>query len=378
MPNISYEYQKLDKDFQEYIQETPPLHRYFKNEWGVIKARQYCGIINDGKQDYYILPKITKSNDTHNLDIFIYMLRYVYDIKLKNEDFSSSKNHSTQNFLEVFIQMFAKNLFKEFQKGVYKEYVTCKDNLTTLRGKYLINENLKYNHTKDKIYCEFDEFSMDNKLNQFFLFALKTFVPFLKDTKLLKQCELILDEVTCKHIDINFFSLNFHRLNARYQESYEFAIILLKKFIPLFQNGKKSFAFLFDMNELFEKFIGKIYEDIDKSTELQKIKIYGNLVLKPDIYTSTCIIDTKYKKVSSKDDLNKDDKYQMFVYGTNFEIKNIMLLYPKHLLHVKEDLKLGRDEKLINLKMRSVDLDFNGGYREYIKEMKKRIGEMEK
>jgi 5-methylcytosine-specific restriction enzyme subunit McrC len=376
MPNISYEYQKVDKAFQEYIQETPHLHKYFKNEWGVIKARQYCGIINDGKQDFYLLPKITKNNDTHNLDIFIYMLRYVYDIKLKNEDFSSSKNHSTKNFLEVFIQMFAKNLFKEFQKGVYKEYVTCKDNLTILRGKYLINENLKYNHTKDKIYCEFDEFSMDNKLNQFFLFALKTFIPFLKDTKLLKQCELILDEVTCKQIDINFFSLNFHRLNARYKDSYEFAIILLKKFIPLFQDGKKSFAFLFDMNELFEKFIGKIYEDIDKSTELQKTKIYGNLVLKPDIYTSTCIIDTKYKKVKSKDDLNKDDKYQMFVYGTNFEIKHTMLLYPKHLLHVKEDLKLGKGEKLVNLKMRSVDLDFNGGYSEYIKEMKKRLEEI--
>lgn len=384
MPNISYEYQKLDKDFQEYIQETSHLHEYFKNEWGVIKARQYCGIINDGKQDYYILPKITKTNDTHNLDIFIYMLRYVYDIKLKNEDFSSSKNHSTQNFLEVFIQMFAKNLFKEFQKGVYKEYVTCKDNLTTLRGKYLINENLKYNHTKDKIYCEFDEFSMDNKLNQFFLFALKTFIPFLKDTKLLKQCELVLDEVTCKHIDINFFSLNFHRLNARYKDSYEFAIILLKKFIPLFQDGKKSFAFLFDMNELFEKFIGKMYKRIYNDTKTpRKSKKFEDLYLKPDIIipSQNLIIDCKYKIIEEGKIASRGDRYQMYVYANNFEaIKDTILLYPEHIKEVmnekKNNLQLGENDKKVYLKIRSIDLNFNGEYNEYIEEMKKRIEEI--
>ena len=52
---------------------------------------------------------------------------------------------------------------------MYKKYITEQDNLNVLKGKYLINENIKYNFTKNKIYCEYDEFSENNSLNQFFL-----------------------------------------------------------------------------------------------------------------------------------------------------------------------------------------------------------------
>ncbi len=151
---------------------------------------------------------------------------YTYDIKLQNEDFASCKNE-THNILEVFIQLFAQKLFKEFQAGIYKEYITEQDNLTTLRGKYLINENLKYNFVKNKIYCEYDEFSMNNELNQFFLYATKTLLKYTKNKKLLKQCELVLDEVEYKDFDINNIHIHFNRLNNRFKDSFEFAILLL-------------------------------------------------------------------------------------------------------------------------------------------------------
>jgi 5-methylcytosine-specific restriction enzyme subunit McrC len=53
-----------------------------------------------------------------------------------------------------------------------------------------------------------------------------------------------------------------------------------------------------------------------------------------------------------------------------------MLLYPKHIEDINEDLKLGKDDKMIKMKMRSFDLDFVGGYKEYIEEMKIRVGEI--
>lgn len=379
MENIIYEHKNIpDTDkflkFKKYIINTPPLHKYFKQDWQNLKARHYCGIINYDAKDYYMLPKISSHEDT-NLDIFIYMLRFVYDIKLENEDISSSKNQDRDNFMEVFIQLFASKLFRELQAGIYKEYVTQQDNLTTLRGKYLINENLKYNFTNAKMYCEYDEFSMNNSLNSFFLFVIKTLLPFVKNKKLLKQCELIFDEVEFRHFDVNNLKdVYFNRLNARYKDSFEFGVMLLKKFIPLFERDKKSFAFLFDMNELFEKFVGRIYKEVDRSTNLQMTKNFGNLQLKPDIVTSKMIIDTKYKKVKTKNELSVADKYQMFVYGVNFEVKDTMLLYPKHIQNVNENLKLGKDDKMINLKMRSIDLNVDGcSYSEYIQEMKNRV-----
>ncbi len=374
--NIIYEYQEVNNtDLRQYIIDTPSLHQYFKQDWKKLKARQYCGILNHDGVDFYILPKIAKKQDNDtNLNIFIYMLMYTYDIKVHNEHLSNSSNLKSNNILEVFIQLFAKNLFLQFQKGIYKEYITEQDNLITLRGKYLINENLKYNFTKNKIYCEYDEFSEDNELNQFFLYAIKTLMNYTKNKKLLKQCELILNEVTFRQFDIETINIHFNRLNNRFKDSFEFALLLLKKSIPNFSKDKKSFAFLFDMNELFEKFIGNIYKNIDNTTKLQNERNFRNLKLIPDIVCDNLIIDVKYKLAKDKKDLKRDDKYQMFVYGTNLDIKNTMLLYPKHDNKiVDEDLRLGKDDKMIGLKMRGIDLDFNGGYDEYIEEIKNRL-----
>jgi 5-methylcytosine-specific restriction enzyme subunit McrC len=65
----------------------------------------------------------------------------------------------------------------------------------------------------------------------------------------------------------------------------------------------------------------------------------------------------------------------MFVYGTNFEIKNTMLLYPKHLEHFDYEMVLGKDERAIGLKIKSIDLGCEScGYGEFVGEIKKRLG----
>lgn len=378
--NIIYEYTEVnDTDLKKHIINTPALHKYFKLDWSVLKAQQYCGILNYNNQDYYLLPKISNKDEETNLDIFIYMLMYAYDIKLENEDLASCKNEK-HNILEVFIQLFAKGLFKEFGCGIYKEYITEQDNLTTLRGKYLINENLKHNFTNAKIYCEYDEFSMNNTLNQFFLYAVKTLLPFTRDKKLLKQCELVLDEVEYKQFDINRFMIPFNRLNNRYKDSFEFALMLLNKSIPLFEKDKKSFAFLFDMNMLFERFVGKMIEEEFYDVYMpKKSRKFGKLYLKPDIIVKSknLIIDCKYKIIKENKLANRNDRYQMYVYANNFEnIKTTMLLYPKHLDDINKSIVLGDNDNRVELKMKSLKLYFNGEYNEYIKEMKKRIGEI--
>lgn len=371
--NIFYEYEKItNSKVVEYIQENKRLHKYFKEEWSEIKPLQYCGILNIEGEDIYILPKISSREEKRNLDIFIYMLMFAYDIKVEHEDIAQTKNKQSR-LLEILVNLFAKQLFRELQKGLYKTYITEQENLTTLRGKYLINENLKYNFNRSKIYCEYDEFSEDNELNQFFLFAIKTLLPCVKNKKFLRECELVLYDVSDKQFDINKFHIHFDRINHRFKQSYEHALLLLRKMIPMFTQEKKSFAFLFDMNELFENFIAKIYQNIDDTTQIQLQKNYGSLVLKPDVITSQMIIDTKYKKIQSREDLSVADKYQMFVYGTNFKIKKAMLLYPKHLKNIAEDLELGKNDTMVELKMRSIDLDFDGGYEDFIFEIKRRV-----
>ncbi len=375
MQNTIYEYESIiNQELKNHIIDTKGLHKYFTLDWKDLKTKQYCGILNFNNQDFYILPKIANHNDEQNLNIFIYMLMYAYDIKLSNEQIASCANQK-HNILEVFVQMFASNLLAELKKGIYKEYLTKQDNLSVLKGKYLINENLKHNFTKNKIYCEYDEFSHDNTMNQFFYYAVKHLQKFVKDKKLLKQCELIFDEVEYRQIDINKLGkVHFNRLNSRFKTSFEIAILLLKQSIPLFSQDKKSFAFLFDMNILFEKFIARMVKSMDVSAKIQNKDSFGDLILKPDIILQNQIIDTKYKKIKSIEDIKQSDKLQAFAYGINYGVDNIMLLYPRHLDEIKHDLVLGKDDKKIELKIRSIDLNFSGNdYKEYINEIIERV-----
>ena len=130
MQNTIYEYEEIKEDsehykkLKNYIINTTELHKYFKLDWKTLKARQYCGILNFDNQDFYILPKIANHNDEKNLNIFIYMLMYAYNVKLLNENTSFSENLKSNNILEVFVQMFANGLLQELKKGLYKEYLT--------------------------------------------------------------------------------------------------------------------------------------------------------------------------------------------------------------------------------------------------------------
>lgn len=374
MQNTIYEYESItDEKLKNHIINTTELHKYFTLDWKDLKAKQYCGILNFDNQDFYILPKIANHNDEKNLNIFIYMLMYAYNVKLSNEQIASCANHK-HTILEVFVQMFAINLLNELKKGLYKEYLTKQDNLPVLKGKYLINENLKYNFTKNKIYCEYDEFSENNSLNKFFLYAVKYLQKFVNDKKLLKQCELIFDEVEYKSVDINRVeTINFNRLNVRFKISFEIALLLLRQSIPLFNKDKKSFAFLFDMNVLFEKFIARMVKELDNNAKIQNQDDFGDLTLKPDIILKNQIIDTKYKKIKLIEDIKQSDKFQVFSYGINYKIENVMLLYAKHLDNIKYDLVLGK-ESIVNLKIRTIDLNFSANnYKEYIDEIRKRM-----
>lgn len=370
-----YEYEKIPSQYEkliEHIKENIALHQYFKEDWGDVKTKQYCGILSFEKDDYYLLPKISNDENT-NLDIFIYMLMYVYDIKLSNEQIASCKNEKSEALLEVLVQMFVQNLLDELKKGIYKEYITYEDNLKTLKGKYLINENLKYNFVKTKIYCEYDEFSENNTLNQFFLYTIKNLQKFVKNKKYLKQCELIFDEIESFSFDVDLLNIHFTRVNKRFEKSYHLAILLLKRLIPLYSKEKNSFAFLFDMNVLFEKFIAKAIKSIDNNAKIQNQNSFEDLLLKPDIILDNQIIDTKYKKIKSLEDLKQSDKIQAFAYGINYSLKNVMLLYPKHLDDVNKELFLGESENKICLKVSSIDLNFDGSFKEFIEEIKRRL-----
>jgi len=372
---VVYEYNKIKNTIvEDYIKIQKDIHKYFTFSFDGISATQYCGSISYNNQNIQILPKIAKNNDV-NLQIFSYMLSYVYDLELKDIDTNKNNDKNTKNTLfEAIIQFFAKDLYQELSKGIYKEYISVVQNSMTLRGKYLVSNNIKHNFINEKIYCQYDDFSIDNQLNQFFLYAIKQLSQYTQNHKFLKQCEYILNNVTNIQIDINNFNIKFNRLNQRFKHIYHKAMVLLNHSIFTYNSKNDGYTFLFDMNELFEIFISKIVNDIDLSAKLQYKKSFGNMTLIPDIICQDIIIDTKYKIIKDKEDTKSKDMQQMFVYGINFKKKNVILLYPKHMQQQNYHLNAGIDDSIINIYVKTIDLDADAlDYKDYIKLIEERI-----
>ncbi len=358
----------------EKVSQNPSLHPYFENSFQGIRPKNVCGFLSVGDESHFIVPKIVPNQDEENFRIFIYMLLYAYDIQLKNEEIQRALNEKHRIF-ELFIRLFADALLLELKRGVFKRYVTMQENLKVLRGKYLFEKNFA-NFYHQNLYCEFDEFSMDNDLNRFFLYAIRYFKRFSSYPNL-HRCEAILDEVEFFNVDLRRLNIRFDRLNSRYRKSYEVARMILQKLVPMPEGAQeRSFAFLFDMAEVFEKFVGRLFQEIDPSVRLQVSKSFGDLQLRPDILTDGLIVDTKYKSVKGREDLLVQDKYQMFAYGVNFKCRNVMLLYPKYHVDVKENLVLGSGDSKVYLKLRSFEIGHDFGYEVFIERAKLKTKEI--
>lgn len=316
----------------------------------------YVGVIQLSTVCIEILPKIDLDTDIEtSRKRLLEMLVKGKLIKINYSDISNVKNYKV-NLNELMGLIFANMLQKELLKGVYGEYVSIKDNIGTLKGKLIFKKQIKNISTLNpKAHCEFEEFSIDNKLNQIFKFVVKILLNNLKNRETLKTLRHIyfmLEEIS----DISYKKVSntiiyFNRLNNRFSGSYNIANNILNGLSSIGNTGNdRNFSLLFEMNVLFEKYISNILEGIigDKTMYRQhsKYKLLineetskGIFKLIPDIVIEEnkqykLIIDTKWKRLDfekHKYSVKREDLYQMYSYLTRYkEVSEVILLYPKN------------------------------------------------
>ena len=133
-------------------------------------------------------------------------------------------------------------------------------------------------------------------------------------------------------------------------------IFLLGNSFSPYRGNDVAFALLFDMNLLFESYVGEYLKkhlkkhsfDVklqDKSKYL--VEEPKAFMLKPDIIINKdkedmIIADTKWK-ILSKEKLNygisQADMYQLYAYGTKYNCKKLFLIYPKDEVEKEESYK---------------------------------------
>lgn len=350
-----------------------------------IESSSYVGIIKIGHKTIQIIPKLARAEEgsseclKESLKNLLYMLSYTKKLKISEADIASL-TQTNDDFYEILIHLFAKNLLEIIQNDLNKQYVTREENLNYFKGKLNLANHLRKNHiNRQKFYLQYDEFCEDTLLNQIFKYTVELLIKSTKNVsnnKLLQELKIIFNDVDYHFIRIEDFSkIILTRLSQQYAPVMNLAkVFIAGSSIKMNSDKLDTFSFLFDMNVLFEEFIGEFIKKecrgLNDSITLQspkrnlvEKKYKGNKLaganifsLKPDIqiYSENnknnprTIIDTKYKVALKPDErkcgVSQSDLYQMYAYSKKYNCKNIVLLYPESFLGNINDVKFVIDK----------------------------------
>ncbi|OUT15462.1 hypothetical protein B9N63_04030 [Campylobacter concisus] len=313
-----------------------------------LQAQNYVGIIQTKSGDSLeILPKIHDNDNGSNKEavenskrILLRMLKTLKNHPFKNINIANLKSLNLP-LLEIFISMFLDEVSKLIKIGIKSDYVELEDNLKFLKGKLKISEQIRKNIVhKERFYVCYQEFSIDRAENR----LIKSTLEFLyrrskssKNQRLIREYLFIFDEISSSSdINADFGRLKLNRQTKHYEQALLWSKIFLqnKSFSP-YGGSEIAFALLFDMNRLFESYVGNFIKKKLPGVILQHSEKYlvedpKSFKLRPDIFLEgKFIADTKWKIISSKDDISQADLYQLYAYGKKHECDKLYLIYPK-------------------------------------------------
>ena len=323
-----------------------------------IKVQQFVGLAHLYDRDIEFLPKIESqvgevptSVVRHNL---VRMLLVAHDVDVHVPGLASA-TLSDASWLDTFIRVFCLELAEQVRRGLIRRYRADEDDLAALRGRLVVEEQLRRNFIhKERIACEFDELDEDHLLNQVFKLALTRMGRCARSIgaqRLVHELALSFDGVSVPAISKGWWrKVSLDRLSARFAQPLRMAQMFLDGASPDVSHGNaESYALLFDMNALFEKFVGR---ELRRCLQPQGLRVHlqhashhlmrdpsngANLfALKPDIVVfedgqAVCIADTKWKRLSLEErklGVQQGDLYQMLAYADRYACESILMLYP--------------------------------------------------
>lgn len=331
-----------------------------------LHANQYVGLVQVRDLSIEILPKMYRDGLTEAAQVehaqrnLLYLLHYCYDIPIYESEIAHMQSRKA-NWFEILTFMFTRTLQDIFKKGAQKQYISVEENLPYFKGKCLIQKHISFNSFKKHLfYVNYDEFSSDIPLNQVLKFVvnkLKLRSQDLENRRNLHILDQEMDDISLVSNPVPLLDkVIFTRLNENYRPVFNLAKMFIEGNVVETSVGSTgAFAFTFDMNLLFERFIARFLTEHRESIlpdHLRNCGIYSQASskelarnskdgkvfwLRPDILLeeknqAQLIIDTKYKKLKKEDrkfGISISDMYQMSAYASSYCCSNIILLYPR-------------------------------------------------
>lgn len=354
--------QKAFDELSDLINESPDQEdndhsTIFWQRGQRLQVRHYAGIIQTSDDTQIeILPKISDSFEYDTLrQIFMRMLREVGEIPYKSGQYADL---GTSKFplLELFDYDFLRNVDQLVKRGIRSDYVRQEDNMNFLKGKLLMNGQLRHNFIhRDRFYVEYDSFEVNRPENRLIKSSLQKVLKFAKQLSNQRLARELLfafgDVPPSTDYKQDFQKCSKDRGMNYYRDVLRWCKLILNDESPVPQGGSHSYrSILFPMPQLFERYVANILikklTDWKVNSQVSNKKMLSSVddgvkelfVIKPDLLlqkdNKIVIADTKWKLLDSYDSENKfgihqGDLYQLFTYAKYYKAKMVILIYPK-------------------------------------------------
>ncbi|MCC6630403.1 MAG: hypothetical protein IT340_23745 [Chloroflexi bacterium] len=245
--------------------------------------------------------------------------------------------------------------------GLLADYVEREETVAALRGRLLVDRQVTRRFGRvDVLDCRFDDWATDIPENQILAAALRVCAGRVHDDAVRRRARrlaaLLAEVCDPDGADLRHLreTLVYTRLNERYREAHALAWFVLDGLGVrdlLAPGDARSFAFLIDMNALFERFVWRViarlasshgwrvaYQRPDRSILWDATANRPYAAVIPDLLVSRADagggllpIDAKYKQYDARR-LSSDDIYQTglyaFAYAGPMTMPSALVLYP--------------------------------------------------
>jgi len=330
-----------------------------------LRARGVVGVVAAEDCSLEILPKIdvpaAQGSIEERSEIrkrLVHMLAVALDMKIESGRLSDL-DWQRETLLEILIRIFCVKLTEAVRRGMPRRYIGHEDDLPALRGTLDVPRQFtRHAVNPSRIACRFDELSTDIALNRIIKAALAHLSRLSRsfsNLQRLRELAFVYADISSVPVQaLRWDDVVIDRTNRDWQDLVGMARMFLRnQFQTTSAGAGLGTALLFEMNTLFEEYVGRLVARAMTGTEyrvsLQGGREYcltaqdsGRQVFqtKPDILIRrggqvVQVIDTKWKRISSRIDdpkkgVSQSDIYQMMAYAHLYKAPRLTLLYPHH------------------------------------------------
>lgn len=320
---------------------------YFSLIRNGVQFNSYVGVIQVGNTTIEVLPKADKSYDEATWQkLLIGMIKTIWGFEVQTTGTSNLKLRGN-SILDLYFELYIKELEFLLHCGLIKRYNTREGNLTSLKGALQFPKHIAQNLThKERFYVKYSHYNPYHSLHCILYKALKLLCQLNHKPELKSRLgNLLLNFPEMNDIKVtpsSFEKIKYDRKNSHYRNAVEIAKLLLLNYHPDVQKGNNHvLALMFDMNLLWEQFV---YVTLRRNLKDYLVKSQvkrnfwqhesgSNTRMIPDILVMDkkenviAVLDTKWKNINDAHP-SPEDLRQMFTYHTYFQSQATALIYP--------------------------------------------------